>query len=105
MWSALLARRRRTARLSRRTALKVEQLDPRIALAVDQFWVQPDLPPPVNMPSGSFADRLKGAFATRPHGGYTSPETTTNLKEEIVPYVTLHDASPDSHWSRLPPFV
>ena len=59
LWSALLARRRRTARLNRRTAFKVEQLDPRIALAVDQFWVQPDLLPPVNMPSGSFADPFR----------------------------------------------
>ena len=48
-----LCDRRRSARRSRRTALGVERLDERIALAVDQLWVQPGSPMSTDDPTGA----------------------------------------------------
>jgi len=48
--------RARAARRSQRTALAVERLDARIALAVDQFWVAAVPPPPHSAPLGSITN-------------------------------------------------
>lgn len=45
--------RRRSARRRRRTALGVERLDERIALAVDQLWVRPGSPMSTDDPTGA----------------------------------------------------
>ena len=48
--------RRLAARRSRPTRLAVERLDPRIALAVDHFWVAATPPPPNSAPLGSITN-------------------------------------------------
>ncbi len=59
LYSRLRASGRRSNQLRKKAGLALERLEERIALAVDQYWVQTDLPPPVTPPTGSITNPFR----------------------------------------------
>ena len=59
LYTQLRASGRRSNQLQKKAGLALERLEERIALAVDQYWVQTDLPPPVTPPTGSIVNPFR----------------------------------------------
>ncbi|MFM8292531.1 MAG: hypothetical protein ACKOC4_12655, partial [Planctomycetia bacterium] len=78
--------RRRTSRRSRPIRLAVERLDPRIALAVEQFWVAAAPPPPNSAPLGSLTnpftslDEARDAIRARLAAGPQRRDIVVNVR-------------------------